>query len=82
MIKKEIASLSSLRVAQYAKVVNVLIENKKLRNRIFEMGITCGAVVSIKKIAPLGDPVSIIVRGYELSLRKSEVKNVLVEVIK
>ena len=44
-----------------------------------DMGITKGIEVYVRKVAPLGDPVELTVRGYELSLRKSEAENVIVE---
>ncbi len=43
-----------------------------LRQRILDMGLTRGAEVTIRKVAPLGDPLEVTVRGYELSLRKAE----------
>ncbi|MCQ2771795.1 MAG: ferrous iron transport protein A [Bacilli bacterium] len=54
----------------------------RLRRRLFDMGVTPGAVVSIKKKAPLGDPIEITIRGYELSLRKDEASLVIMEVEK
>ena len=50
-----------------------------LRRRIMDMGITKGVDVFVRKVAPLGDPIEVTVRGYELSLRKSEAESVLVE---
>lgn len=47
-----------------------------LRRRIMDMGVTRGTLVYVRKVAPLGDPVEVNVRGYELSLRKSEVENI------
>ena len=44
-----------------------------------DMGITRGAEIFVRKVAPLGDPVEITVRGYELSLRKGEAENIVVE---
>ena len=52
----------------------------RLRRRLFDMGITPGADVLLKKKAPLGDPIEVTVRGYELSLRKDEAKLVTLEV--
>ncbi len=43
-----------------------------LRQRILDMGLTKGAEVTVRKVAPLGDPIEVTVRGYELSLRKAE----------
>ena len=45
-----------------------------VRRRIMDMGITKGAVVSVVKVAPLGDPIQLTVRGYELTLRKEDAK--------
>lgn len=47
--------------------------------RIMDMGITKGCSIQIRKVAPLGDPIEVTVRGYELSLRKSDATNILVE---
>ncbi|HCL80482.1 MAG TPA: ferrous iron transport protein A [Synergistaceae bacterium] len=47
-----------------------------LRRRIMDMGITKGTVVYVRKVAPLGDPLEVTVRGYELSIRKSDAENV------
>lgn len=52
----------------------------KYRRRLFDMGITPGASIFVRKVAPFGDPVEITIRGYELSLRKEEGKLVTVEV--
>ncbi|WP_308752598.1 FeoA family protein [uncultured Anaerotruncus sp.] len=50
-----------------------------LKRRIMDMGITRGTPVFVRKVAPLGDPVEITIRGYELSIRKNEAENILVE---
>ncbi len=52
----------------------------KIRRRLFDMGVTPGAQLSMKKKAPLGDPIEITIRGYELTLRKAEAACVEVEV--
>ena len=62
------------------KVKKVLAEGK-IKRRLFDMGVTPGASLTFKKVAPLGDPVEITLRGYELSLRKDEAANVVVEVM-
>ncbi len=51
-----------------------------LKRRIMDMGITKGTEVFIRKVAPLGDPMEVTVRGYELSIRKSEAEKILVAV--
>ncbi len=52
----------------------------KIRRRLFDMGVTPGADIVLRKLAPLGDPVEVTLRGYELTLRKSEAECVLMEV--
>ena len=54
----------------------------RLRRRLFDMGVTPGANVIMRKKAPLGDPIEINVRGYELTLRKAEAELVTVEIQK
>ncbi len=51
----------------------------KLRRRIMDMGITKGVEIKVVKIAPLGDPMELHVRGYELSIRKSEAESIEVQ---
>lgn len=50
-----------------------------LKRRIMDMGLTKGTSVVVRKVAPLGDPLEIMVRGYELSIRKEEAQHVVVE---
>ncbi len=53
----------------------------RVRRRIFDMGVTPGAEMLLRKLAPLGDPIEVTVRGYELTLRKSEAVCVIMEVL-
>ena len=55
-----------------------LVGEGALKRHIMDMGITKGVEVFVRKVAPLGDPIEVTVRGYELSLRKSEAESVLV----
>nr|WP_297933724.1 FeoA family protein [uncultured Lachnoclostridium sp.] len=57
-------------------VVASLGEKGPVRRRIMDMGITPGVQVKVIKVAPLGDPVEVNVRGYELSLRKAEARQI------
>ena len=72
-------TLNKLTSGQQGVVVGVTGDGK-IRRRLFDMGITPGATVLLRKVAPLGDPIEVTLRGYELSLRKSEAANVTVEV--
>ena len=49
------------------------------KRRIMDMGITKGTEIFVRKVAPLGDPIEVRVRGYELSLRKSDAANIIVQ---
>ena len=64
-------TLKELKVGQTAKVVKLHGEGA-IKRRIMDMGITKGTEVFVRKVAPLGDPFELTVRGYELSLRKSD----------
>lgn len=61
-------------------VVQSLGSFSAVRRHIIDMGITPGAVIIMRKTAPMGDPIEINVRGYELSIRKSEAQDIRVEV--
>ena len=74
--------LSDLKIRQKGKVLNINNTNKALYRRLLDMGITKGVIITIKKIAPLGDPVDVELRGYELCLRVDDMKNIDVEVVK
>ncbi|MBQ4613644.1 MAG: ferrous iron transport protein A [Akkermansia sp.] len=65
------ATLRDAKAGQTVKVARIT-GSGSLRQRILDMGLTKGTEVSIRKVAPLGDPLEITVRGYELSLRKAE----------
>lgn len=73
--------LSDLIIGQKAKVIALHNDNKSLRRRLLDMGITKDVEIKIKKTAPLGDPVDIELRGYELCIRLSDMQNIDVEVI-
>ena len=61
------------------RVVKIDNESRPIKRRIMEMGITKGVEVFVRKVAPLGDPVEVTVRGYELSLRKADAEAIVVE---
>lgn len=72
-------TLRDLKTGETATVIKLCGEGA-VRRRIMDMGITKGCRISVRKVAPLGDPVEITVRGYELSIRKSDAD--LIEVSK
>ncbi len=71
-------TLSELLPAQRGTVYEVS-GNRALRRRLLDMGVVPGAEIEVVRIAPLGDPVEYLVKGYRLSLRRREASNVLVE---
>ncbi|MCI8458856.1 MAG: ferrous iron transport protein A [Clostridia bacterium] len=71
--------LSECKAGEHGKVLSVQGEGK-MRRRLFDMGVTVGAPVQMRKKAPLGDPIQVTVRGYELTLRKTEAACVEVEI--
>ena len=74
--------MTTLREAKIGATVKVvrLHGEGAVRRHIMDMGITKGCSVFVRKVAPLGDPVEITVRGYELSLRKSEAELIEIDV--
>ncbi len=73
--------MKTLRQAQVGQTVKVIKLHGEgaLRRRMMDMGITKGTEIYIRKIAPLGDPVEINIRGYELTLRKEDAEIVEIE---
>ena len=75
-------NLSELKVGQKAKILKLNINDKQIKRHLLDMGITRGAEVKVKKIAPMGDPIDIELRDYELCIRKADLTQIEVEVIK
>ena len=71
--------LSELKPKEKGKIVKVGGKGK-VHRRILDMGVVSGTPVEVQRVAPLGDPIEIRVKGYNLTLRKEEAKNILVEV--
>lgn len=71
-------TLKDVKIGQTARIVKLHGEGA-IKRRIMDMGITKGVEIYVRKVAPLGDPVEITVRGYELSLRKADAEMIEVE---
>lgn len=71
-------TLKDIKIGEVCKVKRVHGEGA-LKRRIMDMGITKGVEIYVRKVAPLGDPVEITVRGYELSIRKGDAELIEVE---
>jgi ferrous iron transport protein A len=70
--------LSELAPPEKGRIVRVGGKGE-IRRRLLDMGVVAGAVVEVERVAPLGDPVQIKVKGYDLALRKEEAENIQVE---
>jgi ferrous iron transport protein A len=70
--------LDQLQIGQSGKISRLDL-NSSEGQRFMEMGLTIGAKVKLLKVAPLGDPIEILIRGYHLSLRKSDAKLILLD---
>ena len=71
-------TLKEAKIGQTVRVVKLHGEGP-VRRRIMDMGITRGVEVTLRKVAPLGDPLELTVRGYELTLRKADAETIEVE---
>lgn len=71
-------TLKEVKIGESVKV-KALKGEGSVKRRIMDMGITKGVEIYLRKVAPLGDPIEVSVRGYELTLRKSEAENIEVE---
>lgn len=71
-------TLKDVKIGETTRVVRIHGEGA-LKRRIMDMGITRGVEIYVRKVAPLGDPIEITVRDYELSLRKTDAKLIEVE---
>lgn len=79
--KGEQCKLSELEVGQRAKVLEIKEQNKAIKRHLLDMGVTRGVEITIKKIAPMGDPIDISLRDYELCIRKEDLKKIEVKVL-
>lgn len=71
-------TLKDMRPGESAKIVEINAQGA-LKRHLMDMGLTRGSLVTFRKVAPLGDPIELTIRGYELSIRKNEAEYVVVE---
>jgi len=72
-------TLDHVKPGQKARIVKVRVASGPTNKRIVDMGVTPGTVVEVERVAPLGDPIEVKVKGYHLSLRKEEARGITVE---
>ncbi len=80
-ILNKIIALSDLKWGQKAIIIAYIEKPNAHRRRLLDMGMTIGTFLFIKKISPFKDPIGVQLRGYELCVRKEELKNILVQVM-
>jgi ferrous iron transport protein A len=80
-MNKEITA-DKLKLGEKAKVLELRLDSKEIRRHLLDMGITKGVEIKIKKKAPMGDPIDITLRDYELCISKKELSSIIVEVTK
>jgi Fe2+ transport system protein FeoA len=73
-------TLDQLVRGSQARIVRINCE-RSLRRRLLDMGLAPGETVTLKAVAPLGDPIEFLVKGYQLSLRKQEARQIVVEAV-
>lgn len=73
-------TLDKLKVGQKCQVISIDIIDKQRKRHLLDMGVTCGVNMKIKRIAPMGDPVSVELRGYVLCISKKDLSQIIVRV--
>jgi len=73
---------NELNIGDKAKVIELDVESKEIKRHLLDMGITRGVEITVKKKAPMGDPIDISLRDYELCISKKELSSIIVEVVK
>lgn len=77
--KSKLQNLSNLKLNEKGKIVSVFHQNFSLQKRLLDMGLIKNTTVTITKLSPFGNPVSIAFRNYEIVLRKQDIKKIIVE---
>lgn len=80
-MNKNFISADKLKLGQTARVIELDVSNKEIRRHLLDMGITRGVEIFVKKKAPMGDPIDISLRDYELCISKKELASIVVEVL-
>jgi len=74
-------NLSNLKPGQQGKILKLDSSIGPIRRRLMDMGVIPGETVKVEKVAPMGDPIEITVKSYNLSLRKNEARGIEIEVL-
>ena len=74
-------NLSNLKPGQQGKILKLDSSIGPIRRRLMDMGVIPGETIKVEKVAPMGDPIEVTVKSYNLSLRKNEAKGIDIEVL-
>lgn len=74
-------NLSMLKCGERARISKITVTGP-LKRRLMDMGVIAGEEIGVEKVAPLGDPLEVTIKGYRLSLRKKEAEGIIIEVAK
>lgn len=78
---KKIEKMSNLKIGEKGKIVALNITNKVIKRHLLDMGLVRGTIVGVKNTAPMGDPVTLTLRSYELCVGKADLSQIEVEVV-
>lgn len=73
-------NLSNLKPGQQGRIIKLDNGIGPIRRRLMDMGVITGELVKVEKVAPMGDPIEVSIKGYNLSLRKGEARGIEIEV--
>jgi ferrous iron transport protein A len=74
-------NLSNLKPGQQGKILKLDSNISPIRRRLMDMGVIAGEIIKVEKVAPMGDPIEVSIKSYNLSLRKNEAKGIEIEVL-
>lgn len=74
-------NLGNLKPGETGRILKLDSGMGPIRRRLMDMGVIPGELITVEKIAPMGDPIEVTIRGYNLSLRKGEAHGILIEVV-
>ncbi len=81
MLSTNETTLDTLKPGDKAKILKVRVKGSSIRRKLFDMGIVAGSEIQLIRRAPLGDPLEFKIKGYNLSIRKMEARDIFVQVL-
>lgn len=81
MLSTNETTLDTLKPGEKAKILKVRVKGSSIRRKLFDMGMVAGSDIQLVRRAPLGDPLEFKIKGYNLSIRKQEAREIFVEIV-